>query len=133
MVLYYIISFYHIYIYICKYIYIYLQAKFILFNNFGKSTKTYSQLCSYINIQKITLNLIETLKIPFSNTKHKQHTKIHFKIRPFESQCFQKVGHSCESAFSAHFYGPPLAGLIQYVYIYIYMSFFMFTVILCKI
>ena len=55
------------------------------------------------------------------NTKHTQNTKLHFQTVYFPKS-ISRIRHSFESAFSAYFDGPLLAGLeFQYIYIYIYL------------
>ena len=60
----------------------------------------------------MTLSLIQTLKITWYNAKHTKRIKLHFHKANFAKHAyFFKSNDSFEAAFSAYFYGPPLAGL----------------------
>ena len=64
---------------------------FTFFYFYRKNKYIYFRLCSYV--QKMTLNLIETLKTSICNSKHTNITKIHFRniFYIFKNQYLQKL------------------------------------------
>ena len=56
-------------------------------------------------IQILTVNLIETLKTSFFNTKHTKHTKLHCRKYFSKKSIFPKVRHPNELEVYVRFYG----------------------------
>ena len=83
----------------------------------------------------MTLNLTKGFNKTVYNTKHTQNTKLHFEEKKtllqkshfFKNPSFSKIRHSFESAFFVHLYGPPFRGPKNLVYVYIYISIYIFT------
>ena len=82
---------------------------------FSNSFKTFPEpyFLTYSNIQKCSLDLIQTSKTTVYNAKHTKHTKLFwsFFFFLFKNTYFSKSVSSLTSACSAYFDGPPLAGL----------------------
>ena len=69
--------------YVCTYIYIYIHTKchYYFVRYVPTNPKKCFWICSYI--QKMILNLIESLKITIYSTQHTQNTQIHFQKSNF--------------------------------------------------
>ena len=94
------------------YIYIYIYTQFFIVCIVRTLANIYLETCSYI--QKMTMDLINTFKITIYNTKHTPKTPNHIPNNQlFQTSTFKaQIINVFESMFSAHFYGPFLAGLI---------------------
>ena len=97
-------------------------SKFVQFQ-MSKCSKTFFRICSYI--QKMTLNLIQTLKTSIYNQKHTKNTKIHFQksitssFFSFQKSILKKTINS-KIRFVRWCSWPAFGGPIILVYIYIY-------------
>ena len=88
----------YVYIYVINYIHhiIYIYTHYFQFSMFRIISNIYFQICSYI--QKTTLNHIKIFKTSVYNTKHTQHTKLHFStfanIHIFKNYTFIEISIS---------------------------------------